>query len=136
MGGQGGGGGDQPLRGFHNAIKPKTENRHVKPQVRGDDGASQVTSHQIDTVTTGYGYDGAGQLTSESRTGYSASYNYDHNYNRTSRTVGTTIHDHAHDAGDKLLTVKIGSTTVRSYAYDAAGQPAAVTEAAGTTNLV
>ncbi|CAN5533860.1 hypothetical protein BH11ARM2_BH11ARM2_02560 [soil metagenome] len=111
----------------------KPDTTVIRSHGYGHDDASQVTSHQIDSVTTSYGHDGAGQLTSEGRTGYSASYDYDHNHNRTSRTVGTTTHDHAHDAGDKLLTVKIGATTVRSYTYDAAGQPAAVTEAAGTT---
>ncbi|RYG95521.1 MAG: hypothetical protein EON58_13985, partial [Alphaproteobacteria bacterium] len=116
----------------------KPDSTVIRTHDYGYDDASQITSHQIDLTTTSYGYDGVGQLTSESRTGYSASYAYDGNRNRTSRSVNGTTHTYVYDTAgaDKLMAIKIGSTTIRSYTYDNLGQPTEVSEGGLDTDLV
>ena len=42
---------------------------------------------------------------------------------------------YAYDDGDKLLTVSIGGSPVKTFTYDAAGRTTSVVTSAGTTNL-
>jgi RHS repeat-associated protein len=79
--------------------------------------------------------DAIDQLLSESRTGYSCSYTYDGNGNRATRTLNSVTENYSYDAGDKLIDIKIGGNTVKSFGYDAAGRTTSIVTSAGTTSL-
>jgi len=86
-------------------------------------GAGNLTSKTVDSVTTTYTYDDIDQLLTESRTGYSATYTYDANGNRASKTLGGVTETYTNDDADKLTQITSGGNTVKSFGYDTAGRP-------------
>jgi YD repeat-containing protein len=54
-------------------------------------------------------------------------YTYYANGNRSSKTLGGVTEDYVNDAGDKLTQIKIGTTVVKSFGYDAAGRTTGIT---------
>ncbi|HMS54372.1 MAG TPA: RHS repeat-associated core domain-containing protein [Fimbriimonadaceae bacterium] len=99
------------------------------------DVASQMLTQNVDSITTTYDYDDAGQLIEESRTGYASSYSYDGNGNRLSKTLGGVTEDYVYDDGDKLLEIKVGSTVVKDFDYDAAGRTTKIQTSGYTRNF-
>jgi RHS repeat-associated protein len=99
------------------------------------DAAGRISTHTDAGVTTTYTYDLAGQLASESRPGYSATYTYDGNGNRLTRTVNGVTETYAYDNGDKLQSVSVGGSAIKTFGYDAAGRTTSVVTPSGTTSL-
>lgn len=99
------------------------------------DDANRMLTHMTDGVTTTYTYDPVGQLLSETRPGYTGTYTYDGNGNRLTRTVNGVAETYAYDSGDKLQSVSVGGTPIKTYGYDSAGRTTSVTSSAGTTTL-
>lgn len=100
--------------------------------------ADNLSQKIKDSVPTDYTYDEINQLLSEARSGYSASYTYDDNGNRLSKTLNGVTETYTVDSGDKLTEIKIGTTTIKDFDYDAAGRRTSVYEPASnsTTSYV
>jgi len=86
-------------------------------------GAGNLTSKTVDSVTTTYTYDDIDQMLTESRTGYSATYTYDANGNRASKTLGGVTETYTNDDADKLTEIKVSGVTVKSFGYDGRAEP-------------
>ena len=71
----------------------------------------------------------------ETRPGYTGTYTYDGNGNRLTRSINGVAETYAYDSGDKLQSVSVGGTPIKTYGYDAAGRTTSVTSSAGITTL-
>ncbi|HMS57134.1 MAG TPA: ribonuclease domain-containing protein, partial [Fimbriimonadaceae bacterium] len=109
-----------------------SSNSSLRSRTYTYDNASQMLTANVDGIVTEYDYDDAGQLIEEIRSGYSAAYTYDGNGNRLTKTLNGTTETYAYDDGDKLVDIKVGTTTVKAFTYDACGRTTQIQTSAYT----